>query len=235
MSHLDYPPERAFSVGDRNPAEEWRTVQRLSAVLFAVSLVVAGIAWSLLQIRFIDRAPRLAEGMIAGLAVATPLLAGLWVLSRSRGNLSRQLWEVPTELLGPALSRSSQAGLAGLALTAGIGEELVFRGVLQTWLSPAGLVAALVLPNVLFGLLHYVNATYAIAAGITGLYFSFLLEFVPNVSLYSLMVAHAFYDYVALNCLASKVRSRGRTPESQAADGSLSPEISESDQPDDSC
>ena len=199
--------ELPAAFADRNPDEEWRTILRLSATLFGISVSVTCFLSMLFDTSVIDGEPHGQSDALAGLAVSIPLLTGLFVLRRSRGSLAQKLWNVPVELLGPALSRNSQAGLIAIALMAGIGEELLFRGLLQNWLAPAGLLMALIVPNIIFGLLHCVNAAYAVAAGVTGLYFSILLHFVPEVSLYSLMVAHAFYDYVALNCLAARVRN----------------------------
>lgn len=191
---------------DRKPDEEWRTILRLSAMLFGISVSVTCFISLIFGVSVFDGVPNALSDGLAGFAVSSPLLVGLLLLRSSRGRLAKKLWDVPAELLGPALSRSSQAGLLGIALMAGVGEELLFRGLMQNWLEPAGLPVALIIPNVLFGLLHCVNAAYAVAAGVTGLYFSILLHFSPEVSLYSLMVAHAFYDYVALNCLTARVR-----------------------------
>ncbi len=203
MPKLDLPP-----LGGRCPEDEWRTILRMSTGLFGVSILITccGSLVFGVPLFVVDLSP--ASDVIWGLAVSIPLLLVLLMLRNTRGWLHRKLWDVPTELLGPALSCSTQPGLVRIALMAGIGEELVFRGLLQNWFMHAGVLVALIVPNVLFGLLHWVNAVYAVAAGITGLYFALLVQFVPEVSLYSLVLAHAFYDYVALNTLAA----RSRTP-----------------------
>lgn len=189
----------------RHPSAEWKTVLKLSVALFVTSMTVSGLASVLFEIPIpIQDAP--VRSLISGLAVSAPMLCGLAFIARSEGILARKLWTVPGELLGPALSQSSQAGLAGIALMAGVGEEILFRGLLHQWLVPLNVPVALIVPNLVFGALHGVNAVYAVAAGVTGLYFSILMHFVPGVTLASLMVAHAFYDYVALNCLRMRTR-----------------------------
>ena len=200
-------PDLSVPFPDRAPEEEWRTILRLSAVMFGVSVSITCFVSLFFRVPVFNAVPHALQDLLAGLAVSAPLLIGLSLLRRSRSHLANKLWDVPSELLGPALSCSHQAGLIGIALMAGVSEELLFRGLLQNWLVPAGLTVALIIPNVLFGLLHCVNAAYAVAAGVTGLYFSILLHFSSEVSLYSLMVAHAFYDYVALNCLAARARN----------------------------
>jgi membrane protease YdiL (CAAX protease family) len=199
-------PEWPLTRSDRLPDEEWRTILRMSLMLFGVSILLACGASLIFRVPLFDQPFSPLSDSVAGFAATLPLLAGLLVLRSNRGWLSKKLWDVPAELLGPALSRSKQPGLIGIALMAGVGEELLFRGLLQNWLLPWGILPALIIPNVLFGVLHWVNAAYAVAAGITGLYFALLVQFVPEVSLYSLMLGHAFYDYVALNCLAARSR-----------------------------
>ncbi|MBI1314048.1 CPBP family intramembrane metalloprotease [bacterium] len=192
----------------RTPDTEWRTVLRLSTTLFAVSTGLSLLGSKLLAVPLLELSDLQPHAITAGLIASAPLLIGLFLLRRSQSHWERQLWEVPVELLGPALCSSSQIGRAGVALMAGVGEELLFRGLLQNWLEPVSLTAALILPNIAFGLLHCMNTAYAVAAGITGLYFSILVQFVPEVSLFSLMVAHAFYDFIALNCLTDAARRR---------------------------
>ncbi|MHC4876308.1 MAG: lysostaphin resistance A-like protein [Planctomycetota bacterium] len=196
------------SAGERDALTEWHTILRLSLCLFALSLGLTLIGASLLRVQL----PRIAEATLfdclTGLIASVPLLGGLFFLRRSHAGWVRRLWDVPLDLLGPALGRGSQPGFLCIAAMAGVGEELVFRGLLQSWLLPASVLLALIVPNIVFGLLHYVNAVYAVAAGFTGLYFSILVQFVPEMSLFSVMFAHAFYDYIALNCLAAEARRR---------------------------
>jgi hypothetical protein len=87
--------------------------------------------------------------------------------------------------------------LALLAALAGIGEELLFRGVLQVGLArvlpDAG---ALVAASALFGLVHFVSPAYVLLAGVVGLYLGGLFLFQGNLLVP--IIAHALYDFVAL-------------------------------------
>jgi uncharacterized protein len=101
------------------------------------------------------------------------------------------------EILRPLLRPCSLAELALLSLLAGVGEELLFRGVLQPalmrWLGPApGLVAA----SVLFGLFHPITATYVVLAAGLGLYLGLVAWAGGNLLI--VIVAHALYDFVVL-------------------------------------
>jgi membrane protease YdiL (CAAX protease family) len=55
---------------------------------------------------------------------------------------------------------------------------------------------AIILPNVLFGMLHWRSAAYAAIAGVVGVYFGLLFLWTGN--LLAPILAHAAYDAVAL-------------------------------------
>jgi uncharacterized protein len=132
-----------------------------------------------------------------GLVATLPMLIGLLTMRRiERGPLGR-LNAVVDQLLVPMFARSSIVQLALISIVAGIGEELLFRGVLQVvliaWL---GLAVGLILASVVFGLLHAVTPTYAVLATIIGIYFGWFAWASGN--LLGPIVAHAIYDFVAL-------------------------------------
>lgn len=84
-----------------------------------------------------------------------------------------------------------------LSLAAGVGEELLFRGVLQTSAARYWPIAvAIVIPNVLFGALHARTAAYAVAAGLVGVYLGALYWLTAGLT--APIVAHALYDFIAL-------------------------------------
>jgi uncharacterized protein len=103
--------------------------------------------------------------------------------------------------VAPIFHGVGPVGLALIAVLAGLGEETLFRGVLQPWL--AGLVSpwpAVLLAAVLFGAMHPVSPMYAVLAGLAGAYFGALLVLTGN--LLAPIIAHAGYDFVALLVLA---------------------------------
>jgi membrane protease YdiL (CAAX protease family) len=86
--------------------------------------------------------------------------------------------------------------LLALALVAGVGEELLFRGWMQEWLTPtAGPWAALAVTSIAFGLVHAVTPAYAVLAMGIGLYLGGLQMWTGN--LLAPIVVHALYDFVA--------------------------------------
>ncbi len=101
------------------------------------------------------------------------------------------------EHLRPPLRAWSVSQLALVALLAGLGEELLFRGAIQGWAAARwgdafGLLAA----GVLFGAVHGVNIPYAVVAGVMGVYLGLLLE--VSGSLLCPVLTHALYDFLAL-------------------------------------
>jgi hypothetical protein len=97
--------------------------------------------------------------------------------------------------------------IAILSLGAGISEELMFRGVLQSW-ADIHLHAALAiaLPNILFGALHSRTALYALIAGAVGIYLGAIFWWTNN--LIAPIVAHAAYDAYALFRTRGAIRAR---------------------------
>lgn len=152
---------------------------------------------------------------ISGVLVTLPMFALLYLERRSGIVWLCDLWDMSCEILGPVVARVTFLELVIVSLFAGVGEELLFRGFLQSWLGGHGLLIALVLPNVLFGFLHWISPGYAACTFCIGLYFSCLLHFVDSVNLPALMVAHSLYDLVALMCLSREIRVR------QAVDADL--------------
>jgi uncharacterized protein len=134
--------------------------------------------------------------------VATvPLLLALRWCLRTSWQPATRLVALVTEKLGPLFRGASVPELAVLALLAGVGEEALFRGVLQdafaTWL-PIGI--ALTLGGLVFGAAHWISPAYAVVAGIVGLYLGSLYLVTQN--LLAPIVTHALYDFVALLVLA---------------------------------
>jgi len=102
--------------------------------------------------------------------------------------------------------------LAAVALAAGFGEELLFRGLLQTELArliggPHSSLVGLALASAVFGVCHWLDRTYAFLATLAGAYFGWLLLAAGN--LWTPIVAHAMYDFLALAYLVRPNRLLG--------------------------
>lgn len=183
------------------------------ALLFEGGLALA--AWLLGRVFDAPPASSLrwnAEEAWAGVAATLPMLAAfVAVICWPVGPLAR-IKQVSDELIRPLFARCSVAELALVSAAAGFGEELLFRGLLQTVLEDRfGWVAGLCLASVVFGLLHFITASYAVYAALMGGYLGGVWLFSGNLLV--VMVAHALYDFLALVYL---VRRRPATTPREA-------------------
>lgn len=145
-------------------------------------------------------------GIAAGFAAALPMLVLLRWSLRTHWAPMRRLVTLVEERLGPHLANASPGGIVLLAALAGIGEELLFRGVVQVWLAERlPLVWAVAGASLLFGVGHWLSASYAVLASAIGAYLGVVLLLTDN--LLAPIVAHAAYDVVALSVLARRAGS----------------------------
>jgi len=136
-----------------------------------------------------------------GLAATVPLLMALLLLDRFPLGPIQSVKDIAQDLIGRMFRGASILQLAVISVAAGFGEELLFRGLAQAGLEKLiggqwGPWVALVAASVLFGVCHWLNTTYAILAMLAGVYFGLLLML--SGSLWTPIVAHAAYDFIAL-------------------------------------
>jgi uncharacterized protein len=138
---------------------------------------------------------------LLGVAATLPPLGLFWLCLVCPWRPFREIAKITDETLVPLFRDCEIVQLAIIAALAGVGEEMLFRGVVQTATAhaiggPAGVWLGLLAAAVLFGLLHSVTPTYAILAGIVGLYFGGLWLLCGN--LLAPIIAHGAYDFIAL-------------------------------------
>jgi hypothetical protein len=122
-----------------------------------------------------------------------------WCLRTALAPVAR-LVRVAEQRIAPLFAGSTPVALALVALFAGLGEETLFRGVIQPALAMhLPMWGALAAAATLFGLAHWITPTYALLAGIVGAYLGGLLLVSGNLLVP--IVAHALYDLVALTLL----------------------------------
>ena len=170
----------------------------LVAIVFEGGLLVLAVvvAW-LLGVSLFEQVRFQWHGVWLSVVGTCPLLLVLvWGTHSQCKPLTRLLREMEDQVL-PLFAGSSVLELAVISILAGLAEESLFRGVLQTafadWLNPP---LALVVASVLFGLAHFITPTYALFASVIGLYLGCLLMISDNL-LVPILV-HAMYDFVAL-------------------------------------
>lgn len=84
-----------------------------------------------------------------------------------------------------------------VSLLAGVGEEALFRGVLQAY--AADLMhpwLAIAIVSIIFGALHAVSRAYAIGVTVIGVYLGAIYYWTDNIVVP--MIIHGAYDFIAL-------------------------------------
>ena len=100
----------------------------------------------------------------------------------------------------PLFANCTLLDMVLISVLAGLGEEVLFRGFMQTTLAGViGLWAAVVLTGIVFGLAHFITITYAVYATVIGVYLGLLLITFDNLLVP--VLAHGVYDFLALGYL----------------------------------
>lgn len=186
---------------------------------FALAVVVEGglalvavlLAW-LFHVPLREQIPAtgelLAYAVTRGVLVTLPMLAVFLWLVHSSWTQIRELRRQVEWLIAEMFSEASAAQFALIAVLAGVGEELLFRGVLQSlighWTTP---IVGLCITSLLFGLVHALSKLYFFLATAIGLCFGALV--LQYNDLVAPMVAHSLYDFFALTYLSRRLRLSG--------------------------
>ena len=183
----------------------------LAAVIFEGGLAAVALAGGWLTGR-----PLLAEvrldlrDALVGLAATLPLVAALLVVVRVRWRPLRRLVALIEEVVVPLFESCRPLDLALIAAVAGVGEELLFRGLVQGWLDARwGTPAALLVASLLFGAAHAVTWTYAVYATLVGIYLGWL--WLASGNLLVPVIVHAGYDFFALVYLVRRERPQEKS------------------------
>lgn len=176
--------------------------QRFWALLIALAFEggLAALAWPLgwvLGLSPVEHCSVTVGGSILGVAASLPMVAVFGVLIRWPMGPLERVKQLLDDVLVPFLGSCTLIELALISLVAGLGEELLFRGVLQIKLAQLmGFWPGLVLASLLFGLMHPLSVTYVVLAASFGIYLGWI--FTITADLFVAMIAHAVYDFVAL-------------------------------------
>jgi uncharacterized protein len=186
----------------------------VAAVLFESGLVVLAVVLGWLLQR--NPLPGVGTGpdrwsdaiaVACGALAALPMLLGLMLVEWYPVGPLRELQRTVETQLVPLVRHWTIPQMALVSLAAGFGEEMLFRGLLQSALAdrldgPAGLLLAVLAASAVFGICHWVTTSYAVLAGAVGIYLGLLLVIFDNLLVP--IVAHALYDLIALIYLSGK-------------------------------
>ncbi|SDZ77600.1 CPBP family intramembrane glutamic endopeptidase [Microbulbifer marinus] len=187
-------------------------VERVNAFVLVMAIQLVSLAVALAGLYFLD-VEVLLVGHSATLAIAIGAVGALLSyaaavgLTRSPTAVGRTLRRHCAEL-HPFFARFSTPQIVLTAFAAGVCEELLFRGLLQPWLSELttpllGLLGA----SLLFGLLHYASFTYFATILLVGLILGICYR--VTESLLCVITWHAVYDLLAITALARYPRVLG--------------------------
>jgi uncharacterized protein len=177
--------------------------RRRTVVLFAVFIEGGLLAAASLLGWMIDRPPlRFFQWTLAavlwGVLAALPLAALFFLLLRWPIGPFKRIQRFSEEVIRPLLAPCSVIDLLGISVLAGLGEEILFRGVFQeafaNWFNVwVGVIVA----SVLFGLVHAITFTYVLLATLMGAYLGCVWLWADQ-NLLVIVITHALYDFVAL-------------------------------------
>jgi hypothetical protein len=165
-------------------------------VLGSLAIPAAIALAHLLDVDFSPHFEITAKAALIGAGATLPPSLMLFWFMRSTWRPVASFRESQIAFLANLGFRLTPLRIALLSAVAGVGEELLFRGVLQAAADRhLPVLAAILLPNILFAALHARTVLYALAAGAIGVYLGVL--FWATGSLIAAMIAHALYDCVA--------------------------------------
>lgn len=137
-----------------------------------------------------------AASVALGIGFGVALLPVALVLLESGLGFARRIQRDVRHLIG-IFDHATLLDLLFISVLAGLGEEALFRGVLQplaaSWL---GVPAAIVVVSLLFGAVHCLSWAYVAFATVLGAVFGVMQVWSDNIVVP--MVAHAAYDFGAL-------------------------------------
>lgn len=209
-------PPKPIPISEASPQDPdptGRPGARPGARLLVGSLVEGGLVLLAAVLAYVFAVPlwdlmwpaeRLPIALTWGLAATLPMVAFFVLMLTTSWRPLANLRDQAQQLVGGLVKGAGWLPVVLLAVMAGIGEEALFRGVLQPlairWLTPLGPEVApwigMVAVSLLFGLAHPMSTAYIVVATLAGLFLGTLALLTGEVL--SATIAHALYDVVAL-------------------------------------
>jgi membrane protease YdiL (CAAX protease family) len=137
------------------------------------------------------------HGVFWGVVATMPLILLFFLFTRWPIGPLERIQRFSERIMRPLLAPCSIVDLLGISVLAGIGEEMLFRGVLQEafagWFNVwVGILVA----SLLFGVLHSITVTYALLATVMGAYLGYVYWQTENLLV--VIITHGLYDFIVL-------------------------------------
>ena len=188
----------------------------VSAVLFETALgVVAVVIGVMFGPQANSMVPAITDwwkitwGIGLGCLLSLPMFGLVRWLEQLDFESMKEINQFGRDHIVPLVRDLTTVELATLALCAGIGEEILFRGWLQMlltgpadeWTLPS-MILGVSVASIAFGLVHAITRLYVIVVTLMGVVFGLMLLLTGNLLVP--IFAHAAFDYIQLKRAASK-------------------------------
>jgi len=186
-----------------DPKKFFKTALYFESSLILVAIILGAIA-QINPFEFIEINERV---LLNGLIGTLPLCVIFLALNHIKTDALLKIRKILHDTLGASLVHLHWTDLFVLAAVAGISEEILFRGVIQPWLENSwGIVAALIISSVIFGLVHAVTLLYFILAASVSLYLGLYLDYENTRNLVTPIIIHGLYDFFAFMVILHSYR-----------------------------
>jgi len=179
------------------------------ACYFEASLVlVAIVLGAIAEINPFEYLDFSESALFYGIFGALPLMVIFVALYQMQLTGIQNIQKLLAESLASKLYNHHWTDLLVLGMIAGIGEELLFRGVIQPWLESSwGMMAGLLVSNIIFGLVHAITPLYFALAMLCGLYLGLSLDYDGQRNVLTPILIHGCYDFFAFVLIMRQYRT----------------------------
>ena len=157
-----------------------------------------------------DRLPQaIGTTLLLAGAATSPLLLGLAITLHSQMARLVELRQLVECEFVPYFVQMPVWKLCVIGFTAGLGEEMLFRGVIQTaFVNQIGIAPALAIgiAAIIFGAMHFVTLAYVVLAATAGFYLGWLYHLSGQLVLPILV--HGLYDSLAFIYLVRRAQQK---------------------------
>ncbi len=184
-------------------------------IILVTETVLLGLAFLLAAVMGLSFRERLSwhgYDLLLGAAATVPMIYFVIWSNRTTFQPIVRLGDLALEIFRKSIVNWKRSELMLISLSAGVAEELFFRGTLQVILTDwTTLWIGILTVNFVFAWLHAFSWSYFICAYLFGLYFSLL--FIGTNNLLVPVMTHFLYDYYAL----ANIRQRALAAERREA------------------
>lgn len=173
------------------------------AVQAGVMVTLGMLLWHWSGRGLSDFVPFSLQDAFLGTGLGLALIAAAWTVFRILPRITEALVRMQAENYGFLGGQIGFPAIIVISLCAGIGEEALFRGGIQTFLGDQiGIPAAIGISSAAFAAIHLARPVISVMLFLIGALFGVI--FWQTGSLLAVMIGHAVYDVWALRYLLNE-------------------------------